>query len=144
MTEAFARGRTQWLAVRGDQSSASYTADVLTRIFEEEGGERFDVRQTVLGHVQQGAAPTPFDRLLATRLARAALAETGRQRSAGEARACYVGEVAGLPQVTGLDRFEAELDEHADRPRRQWWLELRAVHERVGGRADGAGRLPPG
>ncbi|GGK66063.1 6-phosphofructokinase [Ornithinimicrobium pekingense] len=135
MTEAFAGDRTQWLAIRGDQSSASYTADVLARIFEQEGGDLFDVRQTVLGHVQQGGVPTPFDRLLATRLAQVALAEVDRRLAAGQSGACLVGEVGGRPTVTPIDRLEVELDDRADRPRRQWWLELRTVHERVGGRA---------
>ncbi|WP_255574284.1 6-phosphofructokinase [Austwickia sp. TVS 96-490-7B] len=39
----------------------------------EEGRSLFDVRQAVLGHLQQGGSPTPFDRLLATRLVKAAV-----------------------------------------------------------------------
>lgn len=31
-------------------------------------GDRFDVREVVLGHVQRGGSPTAFDRMLATRL----------------------------------------------------------------------------
>lgn len=131
MTEAFAHGRSQWLALRGEQASRSYTADVMTRIFEEEGGDLFDVRQTVLGHVQQGAVPTPFDRLLATRLARTALAEIDRQLTSGTPQGCYVGEVDGRSRITPVDRLEAELEERADRPLHPWWLELRAVGEAV-------------
>lgn len=134
MTEEFARGREQWLAIRGEQASTGYTADVMTRIFEEEGGDLFDVRQTVLGHVQQGASPTPFDRLLATRMARVALAEIDRQLQAGETAACYVGEVDGVPRVTPVERLGAELEEQVDRPREQWWLGLRHVGRRMSDR----------
>ena len=38
-------------------------------LFEREGGDLFDVREAVLGHVQQGGNPSPFDRIQATRLA---------------------------------------------------------------------------
>ena len=38
-------------------------------LFEEEGGDLFDVRQAILGHLQEGGDPSPFDRILATRLA---------------------------------------------------------------------------
>ena len=38
-------------------------------LFEEEGGDLFDVREAILGHLQQGGTPSPFDRIFATRLA---------------------------------------------------------------------------
>ena len=144
MTEEFGRGREQWLAIRGEQASQGYTAEVMTRIFEEEGGDLFDVRQTVLGHVQQGASPTPFDRLLATRLARAALAEIDRQLRAGEPAGCYVGEVDGVPRATPLERLGSELEETVDRPRQQWWLELRPVGSRMSDRPAADTRAPSG
>lgn len=127
MTQAFAGGRAQWLTVRGEEASEHYSTDVMARIFEEEGGELFDVRQVVLGHVQGGACPTPFDRLLATRLAQAALAEVHAQLGAGSPRACLVGEMDGATQVTALRELEELLEPGADRPRTAWWHDLRAV-----------------
>ena len=38
-------------------------------LFEREGEGLFDVRGAILGHVQQGGDPSPFDRVQATRLA---------------------------------------------------------------------------
>lgn len=127
MRHAFERGRELWLAVRSEGASTAYTTDLLTRVFEEEGGDLFDVRSLVLGHVQDGGEPTPFDRLLATRLARAAIDEVDRQLGAGEAAGCYVGEVAGATTVTPVEQLQEQLDGHADRPRDQWWLGLRPV-----------------
>lgn len=127
MTETFQQGRQLWLALRGEQASEQYTTAVMTAIFEEEGGDLFDVRGNVLGHVQTGAAPTPFDRLLATRLARAALAEIERQLQSGEVQACYLGEVEGEKVVTPIGRLEEQMEPGADRPRRQWWLDLREI-----------------
>ena len=39
-----------------------------------EGLVPFEVRYVVLGHVQRGGSPTPFDRMLATRFGTAAVA----------------------------------------------------------------------
>jgi len=52
---------------------AAYNAETLVRHFHEHR-ERlgFDLRATILGHVQRGGAPGAFDRLLATRLGAAA------------------------------------------------------------------------
>ncbi len=52
---------------------AKYNAEALARYFKEHR-ERlgFDLRVTILGHVQRGGVPGVFDRLLATRLDAAA------------------------------------------------------------------------
>jgi 6-phosphofructokinase len=39
------------------------------RIYTEEGKGAFTVRNNVLGHMQQGGSPSPFDRNLGTELA---------------------------------------------------------------------------
>lgn len=99
----------------------------MARIFEEEGGDLFDVRSTVLGHVQDGGDPTPFDRLLATRLARLALDEVARQRTEGAPGACYVGEVAGRATVTPVEQLADQVDLTVGRALDPWWAELRPV-----------------
>ncbi|WP_238695170.1 6-phosphofructokinase [Ornithinimicrobium flavum] len=136
MTRTFEEGRQLWLAIRGQEASEHYSSDLLRRVFEEEGGDRFDVRSLVLGHVQTGGAPTPFDRLLATRLARAALAEIDRQLGSpdGTSSVVYLGEVQGEPRVTPIERYAEEMAEGSDRPRDQWWLGLRPVGSVVGDR----------
>lgn len=136
MTRTFEEGRQLWLAIRGEEASEHYSSDLLRRVFEEEGGDRFDVRSIVLGHVQTGGMPTPFDRLLATRLARAALAEIDRQLGSadGTRSVVYLGEVQGEPRVTPIERYAEEMAEGSDRPRDQWWLGLRPVGSVVGDR----------
>ncbi|ORY07484.1 6-phosphofructokinase [Basidiobolus meristosporus CBS 931.73] len=47
----------------------TYTTDVVHDILREECRHVFDTRTAVLGHIQQGGTPTPFDRIRATRLA---------------------------------------------------------------------------
>ena len=72
LRDAYQRGKSHAIVVvaEGDQ----YNAAALARHFaEHEDKLGFQVRVTTLGHVQRGGAPTAFDRLLATRLAAAAV-----------------------------------------------------------------------
>ncbi len=53
---------------------------------------------TVLGHLQRGGSPSPFDRLLGTRLGSAAVSELLQNKSN-----CMVGLVKGKVETTPLD-----------------------------------------
>ncbi len=69
---AYERGKAHALVVVAE--GARYNAEGLARYFQKHQ-ERlgFELRVTVLGHVQRGGAPGAFDRLLATRLGTAAI-----------------------------------------------------------------------
>ena len=72
MREAYDCGKSHALVVvsEGAQSNAA----VLAKHFEELGDAiGFELRVTVLGHVQRGGIPSPFDRMLGTRLGAAAV-----------------------------------------------------------------------
>lgn len=65
--ESYARGKQHALAVVAE--GATYDAEALVTYFRKhEASLGFEVRATILGHVQRGGAPTAYDRLLATRL----------------------------------------------------------------------------
>ncbi len=57
------------LIIRNERCSATYTAEVMSRIFEQEARGSFDSRWVSLGHIVQGGRPSPLDRIRATRLA---------------------------------------------------------------------------
>ncbi|GAB4400818.1 MAG: 6-phosphofructokinase [Anaerolineales bacterium] len=63
--DAYIRGKTHAIIVvaEGARFSAQEIADYLAKT-----SPGFEVRVTVLGHVQRGGSPTAFDRLLATRM----------------------------------------------------------------------------
>jgi len=68
---AYERGKPHALVVVSE--GAHYNAAGLMGYFEEHREQLgFDVRATILGHVQRGGIPGAFDRLLATRLGAAA------------------------------------------------------------------------
>ena len=63
--QAYIRGKSHAIVVvaEGAKTSAQEIADYL-----HESAAGFEVRVTVLGHVQRGGSPSAFDRLLATRM----------------------------------------------------------------------------
>jgi 6-phosphofructokinase 1 len=72
MKEASARGKSHALAVvaEGCKYNAQKVADYFVTHEAQIG---FDLRVTILGHVQRGGIPTSFDRLMATRFGAAAI-----------------------------------------------------------------------
>lgn len=74
---AYGRGKTHALVVVAE--GAQCNAEKLSSYFQEHR-ERlgFELRVTILGHVQRGGAPGAFDRLLATRLGAAATEHLAR------------------------------------------------------------------
>ncbi|TWS20347.1 6-phosphofructokinase, partial [Tsukamurella conjunctivitidis] len=108
-----------------------YDRDFLATAFEAEGQGLFDVRSAVLGHLQQGGAPSPFDRLLATRLVHSALEVLADQFRAGTDDAVYIGTTSNTTAARPVDRMEDDLDKVNRRPRDQWWMDLRPVLETV-------------
>ena len=94
---AYDRGKPHALIVVAE--GAKYNAAKLVSYFEGAKDRLgFDVRSTVLGYVQRGAAPTYADRMLGTRLGAAAAARL----AAGE-RGVLVGIKAGAVATTPLD-----------------------------------------
>lgn len=134
MIRAFRGGKRLFLTIRNERANDLYTTDFLARLFEEEGQSLFDVRQAVLGHVQQGGAPTPFDRILATRLVKHAVDGLAGQLAAEDTAARSVGLVDGVVTFAPVSRMPEQIDAENRRPREQWWLDLRpalaAVAER--------------
>lgn len=91
---AYDRGKPHGIVVVAE--GARYNAEALAHHFKEHRQVGFDVRVTILGHVQRGARPTYADRMLATRLGAAAvdrLEEGGGGVLVGMLR----GEVAATP-----------------------------------------------
>ena len=57
------------IILRNEFCSDTYSAEVMSKIFEEEAEGSFDCRWVSLGHIVQGGRPSPLDRIRATRLA---------------------------------------------------------------------------
>lgn len=77
--DVYRRGKAHALVVAAE--GAKYNAQALARYFQKHR-ERlgFDLRVTILGHVQRGGAPTAFDRILGTQLGAAAIQQLAQNK----------------------------------------------------------------
>jgi 6-phosphofructokinase 1 len=127
LVEGFEQGKRLGLMIRSENADLLYTTDFMCPLFEKEGGDLFDVRQAILGHVQQGGSPSPFDRIQATRLAARSIEflveEAGK---ASEAAVC-IGLQEGRMEFTSLRDLPRLMEPDVQRPKEQWWLGLRPV-----------------
>jgi 6-phosphofructokinase 1 len=105
---AYDRGKAHALIVVAE--GAKHNAAALAKHFEQHRGRLgFDLRVTTLGHVQRGGTPSAFDRLLATRLAAAAVDHLERGEHGimvglvkGDIRATALEEVVGMQKQLDL------------------------------------------
>src|SRR4029079_4502094 len=90
-------------AVGGVAEGAKYNASRLIEHFKEHRQRLgFELRATILGHVQRGGTPGAFDRLLATRFGAAAV-----ERLANGEQGVLVGLNRGAITTTPLDEVVA-------------------------------------
>lgn len=125
MRRGFERGKRLAILILNENASPAYTLDMIQRIMDAEGGEQFDVRSVTLGHVQRGGAPSPFDRILGARLGNAAV---NALRDCGGQPHCRTVGLRGKHVVAlDLDTALSEIDWVNERPKHQWFMELREL-----------------
>jgi 6-phosphofructokinase 1 len=73
MASKMADGVQRGLILRNEKASDNYTTDFIQRLYSEEGKGLFSTRSNILGHMQQGGTPSPFDRNMGTKMAAKAL-----------------------------------------------------------------------
>ncbi len=129
LKEGFSHGKRLGLIIRSEHADPLYTTEFLTTLFEKEGAGVFDVRRSILGHIQQGGRPTPFDRIQATRLTARALGRLIELATNGAAAAEAVGRQAGKIGFTNLANLGDLMEPAARRPQLQPWEKIIAVAE---------------
>ena len=127
LRHGFEHGRRLALIIRNEMANEVYSTNYMRILFEEEGGRSFDVRQAILGHLQQGGPPSPFDRILATRLAVNCVDYLEEQIGRNERTGVCIGQIRDQVQYTPLDDFPKLMDFEHSRPFKQWWMQLRPI-----------------
>lgn len=123
----FKRGKRLGLIIRNEMANEIYSTSFMNALFEEEGGDLFDVRQAILGHMQQGGDPSPFDRILATRMAARSVAFLEEQIGSAEPTSACIGQIRGEMTFTDIQDLPRLMDVEHTRPKKQWWMDLRPV-----------------
>ncbi|XP_038245147.1 ATP-dependent 6-phosphofructokinase, platelet type isoform X10 [Dermochelys coriacea] len=139
LTEKMKTSIQRGLVLRNENSNENYTTDFIYQLYSEEGKGVFDCRKNVLGHMQQGGAPSPFDRNFGTKISAKAvqwiskkLKETYRKEE-GKVFANTQDSVCllGMRRRNLLFQPVVDLKDQADFvhriPKEQWWLKLRPL-----------------
>jgi 6-phosphofructokinase 1 len=127
LKRGFNLGKRLGLVIRSENANPIYSTSFICSLFEEEGKDAFDVRPAILGHLQQGGDPSPFDRIQATRLARLCLEHLIEQCRDGDTTNCFIGLQNGKFIFHDMRDFDRMADMTFQRPRDQWWLQLRPI-----------------
>jgi 6-phosphofructokinase 1 len=127
LMEGFRGGKRLGLVIRSEGANLTYSTDFMCSLFREEGGDLFTVRQAILGHLQQGGNPQPFDRILATRLAMHCINSLEAKIMAGQTDSACIGLFRGQIRYTDFIDLPRLMDLENSRPKEQWWLDLRPI-----------------
>jgi 6-phosphofructokinase 1 len=123
----FHSGKRLGLMIRNEYANPVYSTEFMCALFEEEGRDVFDVRPAILGHLQQGGDPSPFDRIQASRLSRLCLEFLIEQCDKQSHESAFIGMQNGQIKFHDLRDFDRMIDAEHQRPREQWWLELKSI-----------------
>ncbi len=127
LAEGFRAGKRVGLIVRGEGSDPVYATDFITSLFEKEGGDLFDARAEILGHVQEGGNPSPFDRIQATILTARCIEFLSEQLRSGGRGSAMIGFLSGELRFTDLARYPTLVEKNVHRPLDQPWLDHREL-----------------
>ncbi|XP_026093445.1 ATP-dependent 6-phosphofructokinase, platelet type-like isoform X5 [Carassius auratus] len=137
LTEKMKTSIQRGLILRNENSNENYTTDFIYQLYSEEGKGVFDCRKNVLGHMQQGGAPSPFDRNFGTKIAAKAMQwisrklnesyRQGRVFANTEDSACLLGMRRRALLFQPVVQLRDETDFVHRIPKEQWWLKLRPL-----------------
>uniref|UniRef100_A0A8C2YMQ0 ATP-dependent 6-phosphofructokinase n=2 Tax=Chinchilla lanigera TaxID=34839 RepID=A0A8C2YMQ0_CHILA len=137
MTEKMKTDIQRGLVLRNEKCHEHYTTEFLYNLYSSEGKGVFDCRTNVLGHLQQGGAPTPFDRNYGTKLGVKAMLwmsdklravyRKGRVFANAPDSACVVGLRKKVVAFSPVMELKEDTDFEHRMPREQWWLNLRLM-----------------
>uniref|UniRef100_A0A8D1U3F7 6-phosphofructokinase n=1 Tax=Sus scrofa TaxID=9823 RepID=A0A8D1U3F7_PIG len=136
LTEKMKTTIQRGLVLGNESCSENYTTDFIYQLYSEEGRGVFDCRKNVLGHMQQGGAPSPFDRNFGTKISARAMQwiSSKLKESLGKGKRFVSDDsicVLGISKRNLVFQPVAELKKETDFehriPKEQWWLKLRPL-----------------
>jgi 6-phosphofructokinase 1 len=127
LVSGYKKGKRLGLMIRNEAANDVYSTQFMAALFEEECGDLFEVRQAILGHLQQGGNPSPFDRIQATRLAKRCIDHMIEEAKSGGTAASFIGVTGGKVQFISLEDLPRMVIDPLQRPKEQWWMDLRPI-----------------
>ncbi|XP_034042427.1 ATP-dependent 6-phosphofructokinase, liver type [Thalassophryne amazonica] len=125
------------LVLRNEQCHEHYTTDFIHKLYSAEGKGIFDSRVNILGHLQQGGVPSPFDRNFGTKLGVRAIQwisktltendRQGRLFANTSDSACLLGLEKKLISFIPVSELKAVTDFEHRIPTVHWWFSMRPM-----------------
>jgi 6-phosphofructokinase 1 len=127
LNQGFSMGKRLGLMIRNERANPIYSTGFMCALFEEEGHDLFDVRQAILGHMQQGGDPSPFDRIQATRFAKRSIEYLIEQVEKQSIQSAFMGLQGKSIVFHPFEDFSRMADMDYSRPKQQWWLDTHSI-----------------
>ncbi|NWS93713.1 PFKAP protein, partial [Mionectes macconnelli] len=137
LTEKMKTSIQRGLVLRNENCNENYTTDFIYQLYSEEGKGVFDCRKNVLGHMQQGGAPSPFDRNFGTKISAKAMQwiskklkdtyRKGKVFANTDDSVCLLGMRRRNLVFQPVGELRTETDFVHRIPKEQWWLKLRPL-----------------
>ena len=125
LTKAFKKdGRGIALFIRNEKANDAYSIDFISQLFTEEAQGLFDVRKTILGPMQQGGKPTPFDRIQGSRLAHDGMRQLFKKLKNKDKSSAFIGFSGSKSSVHPINELCTMVSCSLQRPSYQWWESL--------------------
>lgn len=124
LKEGFRRGKRLGLVITSEFADPVYTSGFIKELFQRESEGLFQMRQSILGHIQQGGDPSPFDRIQSTRLASKSLKYLIDQVLSDSPASAFIGLEQGKIVFTPMADFPNLVEPGTRRPHDQSWMAL--------------------
>ncbi|KAH8660780.1 phosphofructokinase-domain-containing protein [Tricladium varicosporioides] len=132
------------LILVNEKASKVYSAKLIADMIREEAHDRFESRDSIPGHVQQGGTPSPMDRTRAVRLAIKCIEHLEKYEDRKDSTIINDPKSATVIGIKGASVVfspmkeveENETDWPNRRPKNEFWVELKHIVDVLSGRPD--------
>ena len=123
------------IIIRNENCNVNFTSKFMCQLLAEEGKGLFVTHSNILGHLQQGDHPSPYDRILGIQYAAHAVdffqvqlqknrKESGAIEATGYDSACMLGVRGTKIVATPFQTLRPETDFKNQIPNTHWWISL--------------------
>ncbi|CAG8978180.1 hypothetical protein HYALB_00013171 [Hymenoscyphus albidus] len=138
------QSRAGRLILVNEKASKVYSAKLIADMIREEAHERFESRDSIPGHVQQGGTPSPMDRTRAVRLAIKCVEHLEQFEDRTDESILKNPQSSSVIGIKGAsvvfspmkDVEENETDWKNRRPKDEFWVDLKHIVDSLSGRPE--------
>jgi len=131
VTTRFKHGAKVGLIITTEAANKTYTTASIHKLYKKESGDAFDVRESILGHLQQGGNPSAWDRIQATTIMQHVVDFIEGWvnckpivHRAPHIKSGVLGFVGGEIVFTPIEQLRDLFHPTKRRPKFQWWESL--------------------